>query len=112
MIILTIVLFALAAVFGVILITKLLSKKPLNKPVVYTHGLLAATALVLLIIYSIQNDGNYPRLSVIIFVVAAIGGFVLFINDYRKKPGPAYLAFIHGLAAVIAFVLLIVFALS
>jgi len=112
MIILTITLFSLAAILGLVLLTRLLSKKPLNRPVVYAHGLLAATGLVMLIYYSIQNSDHYPKFSIIIFVIAALGGFVLFINDFRKKPGPVFLAIIHAAAAVIAFLLLIVFVLS
>ncbi len=48
MLITTVLLFAIAAILGALLITKVFRKKKSPKPVVYTHGLAAAVALVLL----------------------------------------------------------------
>ena len=111
MLYLTITLFALSAVMGIIIALAIINKKPETpKTVVYAHGLLAATALALLLYYSFSNPDNYPKASIIIFVVAALGGFLLFFNDMRKKPGPVGLIVIHALAAVTAFGLLLVFA--
>jgi len=108
----SIVLFALAAVFGLIILAALLKKKETPKSVVYSHGLVAAAGLVILIVYGIQHPDSYPKLSIIIFVIAALGGFYLFFNDLRKKPGPVAVAIIHALAAVTAFVILLLFAFS
>lgn len=109
---LTIALFALAAVMGLIVALSILQKKPQTpKAAVYAHGALAAIALVLLIVYMVNNPDNYPKVSLILFIVAALGGFILFFNDMRKKPGPASLVVIHAVIAVTAFVLLLVFAL-
>ncbi len=77
----------------------------------YTHGLLVATALGLFIYYAVNNPDNYPKASLILFIVAALGGFILFANDMRKKPGPVALVAVHAIVAVVAFVLLLVFAL-
>lgn len=112
MIISSIVIFAAAAIFGLILLAKLLAKKSLPRPVVYTHGFFAATGLIVLLVYAFRYPDNYPFVSLIFFIVAALGGFILFYNDVRKKTGPVALAIIHGLAAVVAFLLLIVFALG
>ena len=104
-----IVLFALAAVLGLTILLALLKKKETPKPVVYSHGIVAAIGLILLIIYGVKNPGNFPKLSIIVFVIAAIGGFYLFFNDLNKKPGPIAVAVIHALAAVTGFVLLLLF---
>ncbi len=106
----SIALFALAALMGFRINTALVLKKETPKPIVYTHGILAVSALVLLVIYSTQNPERYPKTSLIIFVIAALGGFYLFFRDMKKKPGPVVIAVIHALAAVIAFVVLLLFA--
>ncbi|MFZ6009372.1 MAG: hypothetical protein ACOYXT_03420 [Bacteroidota bacterium] len=105
-------LFALAAVMGLTVAIAILSKKPETpKAAVYAHGALGATALVLLIVYMMNNPENYPQIALILFVVAALGGFILFYNDVsKKKPGPVGLVVIHALVAVTAFVLLLFFA--
>jgi len=106
-----IAIFAVAAVLGLIIASAIISKKPETpKAAVYGHGALAATALVLLLVYMYQNPDHYPQVSLILFVVAALGGFILFANDMRKKPGPVGLVVIHALVAVTAFVLLLLFA--
>ena len=105
-------LFALAAVLGLVIATAIFTKNPSTpKGAVYAHGIAAAAALVLLIVYAVNNPENYPKISIILFVVAALGGLVLFINDMKKKPGPSGLVIVHALAAVIAFILLLTFAL-
>jgi hypothetical protein len=105
--------FALAAVMGLIVATAIFTKKPATpKPVVIAHGLFGATGLILLIYYMMSNPDNYPKVSLILFVVAALGGFVLVYNDLgKKKPGPSSLVIIHALVAVTAFVLLLAFVL-
>ena len=82
----SIILFAIAAVFGIIILIALVSKKETPKTVVYAHGAVAAIALVLLIVYGIQHPDHFPKVSVIIFALAALGGFYLFFNDMKKKP--------------------------
>jgi hypothetical protein len=109
MLIASIILFTVAAIFGISIIIPLLQGKSPSKPFVFIHGGFAATALILLIIFSIDSPIS-PTASLVIFLIAAIGGFILLINDLRKKPGPKALAVIHALAAVTAFVILLIFA--
>jgi len=111
MLYLIIALFALAAVMGIIIAAAIFTKKPSTpKAAVVAHGLFAATALVLFIVYALNNA--YPQISLILFVVAALGGGVLLYNDIaRKKAGPFGLVVVHALVAVTAFVILLVFAL-
>ena len=104
-------LFALGAVMGLILATGIFKNPPsTSKPALVAHSLFVATALVLFIIYAVNNP-DYPQLSLILFVVAAVGGFYLVYNDLVKKsPGPRPVVIVHALVAVIAFVLLLVYA--
>jgi lysozyme family protein len=106
----SIALFAVAAVLGLIVLLALLKKKETPKPVVLAHGAVAAIALVLLIVYGVQHPDHFPKVSIIIFALAAIGGFYLFFNDMKKKPGPVSVAIVHALAAVAGFVVLLLFA--
>ena len=114
MLYLIIALFALGAVMGLIIATAIFTRNPPStpKPAVVAHALFVATALVLLIIFVVNNPNNSPTVSLILFVVAALGGFALVYNDLvRKKPGPKGLVVVHALVAVTAFVLLLVFVL-
>jgi hypothetical protein len=112
MIYVIITLFALAAVMGIIIAAAIFGNKPSTpKPAVVAHGLFGATALVLLIVFAMNNPMTYPKASLILFVIAALGGFLLLFNDLKKKPGPKGVVVIHALVAVTAFVLLLAFAL-
>lgn len=108
MLITTIILFALAATFGLVLITKVLRDEATPKPVVYTHGAAAALALVLLIIAYINQGDSMLMTSLLVFVVAALGGFVMFGRDLTQRTIPKWLAVVHALAAVTGFVLLLI----
>ncbi len=112
MLITSIVLFGLAAVLGVTILIPLLTGKPIIRPVAVVHGIFAATALIILIIFSINYSDNSNISSIILFIFAAIGGFILFVRDLSKKPGPKALALVHAAVAVIAFLILVVFALG
>ena len=104
MIYLAIALFAVSAVLGLTILVKWLTKKDASKGVIYSHGIVAAVALVLLIVYAVQNPGNFPKISIILFVVAALGGFYMFLRDLKKKTSPMAIAFTHALLAVGGFV--------
>lgn len=107
-----IVLFALGAVLGLSMLVKWLGKKGASKTVVYSHGLVGAIALVLLVIYSLQHPDNFPKASLILFVIAALGGFYLFFSSLKKETGSVGLALVHGLLAVCGFIALLLFAFA
>lgn len=109
MIIAAIVLFSLAALLGIFLLTFVLRGKATPKAVTFTHGPLAAAGLVLLIIYAFQHS-LAPFESLILFIIAAIGGFVLIARDLTSSSVPKWLALLHGLIAVAGFILLLKFA--
>jgi uncharacterized membrane protein HdeD (DUF308 family) len=110
MLVTAIILFALAAVVGLTLAVKILKKQETSKPVALAHGLVGATGLVVLIVYTMKSPAAFLTAAIVLLVVAAIGGGVLFANDLRKKPGPAALVIIHALAAVAAVVLILIVA--
>ena len=107
-----IALFAVSAVLGLAILLKWLSKKDASKAVIYSHGAVAATALIILVVYAIQNPSNFPKVSLGLFVVGALVGFYMFINDLRQKMSPMALAFAHALVAVAGFVGLLLFAFA
>jgi hypothetical protein len=102
-----VVLFALAALFGIILAAMHLKKNNAPISLALIHGLAAALGLVLLIIFVVQiASGGLPLTALIIFLIAAVGGFVLFALHLMGKSLPGGLIFLHGLAAVVAFIIL------
>lgn len=104
-----IVLFALAAGVGVLLLKDWLARKSPSRGAVYAHGALAATGLILFLVYALQNRSAYPQISLILFIIAALGGFYLFYSDITKKMAPVVIALIHALVAVGGFVTLLLF---
>ena len=107
MLIAAIVLFAIAAIFGLMNLMAILNTKDTSKGVVYTHGLFAALGLVLLIVYASSDGARNVTSSLALFVIAALGGFLLFGRDLMKKAGPKWLAVVHGLIAVAGFLMLL-----
>ncbi len=103
--------FALAAILGLLLLSYILRGKETPKGVAIGHGLLAATGLVLLIIYATSHTPR-PMESVVLFVIAATGGFIVFTRDMANKSLPKWLPVAHGLIAVAGFVFLLLFAFN
>ena len=104
-----VVLFALAALGGIILAALHLKRKSAPIPLALLHGLLAAAGLVLLIIAVVQMASAGPAgVALVIFIIAALGGFVLFAMHVTRKPLPEGLIVVHGLVAVVAFIVLLV----
>jgi hypothetical protein len=102
-----ILLFAVAAVFGLTLLVPVLQGQSPKRAFVFIHGGIAATALVLLVLEFMKAGNTVPQISVILFVAAALGGLILVTRDLQKKPIPKGLALIHASAAVIAFLILL-----
>lgn len=111
MLILSILLFAAAALLGIYLLSFILRNKETPKKVAFTHGPLAALGLVLLIIYSLTHQPA-PIISLVIFILAAMGGSMLLYRDLTGKPIPKWMAIGHGVTALIGFVFLIIFAIK
>ena len=106
------IVFAIAALGGATLaIMHFRGRAPLPMPLALLHGLLAASGLVLLIAAALTQPGfgGLALAALVIFVVAALGGFYLFAHHLRGKPLPSPVVVIHGGAAVVAFLLLLGF---
>lgn len=95
-------LFAFAAVIGIYLLSLVLRNKETRKGLALIHGAAAASALVLLIISAICHEGSRHLVAIILFTVAALGGFVLIARDLSGKKPPKWLAIVHGLTAATA----------
>jgi hypothetical protein len=112
MIYVSITLFALSALGGMYLLALVLQKKETPKFVAFIHGLFAATALVLLVVYACNNEHAGLTECIVLFVLAALGGSVLIVRDLTGRSLPKWLALGHGLIAVSGFVLLLVRAFA
>lgn len=107
------VLFALAAVGGLVLASQRLSGKPLpSLPLALVHGGAAASGLIALIVV-IANGGaaGGAKVGLALFLVAALGGFFLFSKHLRQAALPIPVVIVHAIVAVAGFVTLLVGAL-
>jgi hypothetical protein len=106
---LTVGLFAIAAIGGLTLAGMKFMGKELPIPLALLHGAFAAAGLVTLILNVVENRMNrLMDISLGLFVIAALGGFVLFSLQLMKKAQPASLIAVHGLVAVISFAVLLI----
>ncbi len=104
-----IAIFGMTAIIGIYLLSLILRDKKTPKGAAFVHGLFAVIGLIILIVYCVGNDPG-PIESIIAFVIAALGGFVLVYRDVTGKGVPKWLGIVHGLAAVIGYGFLIYFA--
>lgn len=104
-------LFAVAAVGGLTLAVLHFRKKTLPLGLALLHGVLGASGLVVLLL-AVMKGGAPAKASyaLVLFAVAALGGFYLFSFHLRKKLLPSPVVIIHALVAVTAFGLLLVAA--
>lgn len=109
MLITAILFFAVAAMLGIYLLSFVLQNKETPKAIAFTHGPLAVTGLVILIIYAFLYSPK-PIISIVIFTLAALGGLMLIFKDITGKPIPKWMAIGHGITAIIGFLFLLVFA--
>jgi len=108
------ILFAIAALGGVIMALMRFSGRdfpPLALAVI--HGLFAAAGLIALLLVAFgPGVATSVRIALLLFLGAAIGGFVLFSYHMKKRPLPISYIVVHGLVAVIAFLILIAAVMS
>src|SRR4051794_31847686 len=98
MLVLSVILFAVAALGGLVLGVLGLRQRNLPMWLSLIHGAVAAAGLVTLILGILQgNAGTLLIVSLVLFVIAALGGFVLFSYHLRGKPHPKGLIVIHAL---------------
>lgn len=103
--------FFLAVFFGLIVFIQLACDRPSFKPAVFLHGLVAILGLGCLIAYTVMHAGAKPIASVIVLVLAALGGLTLLSFDLRQKAIPKLLLVLHPLAALTGVALLVYYIL-
>ena len=107
------VVFAIAAVGGVVLALHVLRGKFAPWALSLVHALLGATGLALLILVVFQGlRGSLVVWSLAAFLVAALGGFYLASAHLRKRLPPAIAVVGHASLAVVGFVLLLIAVLG
>lgn len=109
MLVYSIALFAVAAVFGLYLISRVFADRLPPLSAALLHGLFAASGLLILLYAAFLDPGAAPTPVLVaagLLVVAALGGFVLVGHHLRGKLPPKPLAGIHALAAVAGFLTL------
>lgn len=103
------VLFAIAALGGAIMAAMRLRGRelpPLGLALV--HGLFAAAGLIALLIVVVgHTTSTQAVVAVVGFIIAALGGFFLFSYHLRRRALPVSLVLIHGVIAVISFIVLL-----
>jgi hypothetical protein len=97
----TIVLFLVAALGGLLMATGIFKGTQPKVPLAVGHGALAATALVLALLLTVAH-GAAPILKygIAVLVLAALGGFFLLSFHLRGKPHPRAVVVLHALLAV------------
>ncbi|HYD11227.1 MAG TPA: hypothetical protein VEC11_00100 [Allosphingosinicella sp.] len=108
MLIYSVILFALAALFGLYLISKVFAASLPGWPPVILHGLFAASGLLILL-YAAFVAGPAPTaviVAALLLLVAALGGFALLSFQLRQQVPPKPMAAVHALGAVAGFLTL------
>jgi hypothetical protein len=113
MLVVGIIFLLLAGLFGSILFRAVFKNKKTPKPVVFLHGSVAFFAILVLVGYIAAGHTDTLLItSLVLFLLAAMGGFYMFSYDMRKKPIPKAVALIHPVIAIAGFICLIVFVLQ
>ena len=103
-----VIVFAVAAVGGLVLALHVLRGKFAPWPLSLLHAGLGATGLVLLLLVVQQGlAGSLAAWSLGLFVVAALGGFYLASLHKRQVLPPKGVVVLHALLAVSGFGLLL-----
>jgi hypothetical protein len=104
MLTIALIVFAVAAVGGLVLALHVLRGKFAPWPLSLLHAALGATGLVLLLLAVLQGlAGSLAAWALGLFVVAALGGFYLASLHRRQVLPPKGVVVLHALLAVSGF---------
>ena len=106
MLVITLIVFLIGAAFGIFLLRCILKNKNTPKPLAIVHGSFGVCGILLLLGYTLFIS-HHAIISLILFILAAIGGYVLFWRDITGKPLPHAFIFGHALLAIVALGFLI-----
>ncbi|SES94342.1 hypothetical protein SAMN05216326_10779 [Nitrosomonas marina] len=103
-----IVIFAIAAIGGVFMATKVLSGQLAPWPLSIVHALLGATGLIMLIMIVLEGSAAGAVTAALgLLVVAALGGFYLASLHMKQVVAPKNVVIIHAGVAVVGFLILL-----
>ena len=106
---LAVLLIAVAAVFGLYMaVQHFKGRTPPKVGVAIVHGLLAVSGVIVLLLGVWEiGFGTAHTWALVLFGVAALGGLYLVSHHMRQRPLPNGVIVIHGLVAVVAFLVLL-----
>lgn len=108
MLLYAILVFAIAAIGGLVLAASVLRGRLAPWTISLLHALLGASGLVLLILLVLKGDGaGRLTAALALLVLAALGGFFLASFHLRKQVAPKAVVFVHGGVAVVGFLTLL-----
>ncbi len=104
-----ILLFSLAMMLGLYLVYIGVRQHRGSPVLALTHASMASLALILLIVQIFSETATYKlyNFSAFLFVLALIGGVLLFSLREGRKPPAMFLVMLHAVMALIALYLLI-----
>lgn len=104
-----VLLIALGAVLGLYMaVQHFKGRTPPKAGVAIMHGLLAVSGVIVLLLGVWEiGFGTAHTWALLLFGVAALGGLYLVSHHMRQRPLPNGVIVIHGLVAVIAFLVLL-----
>lgn len=102
------IIFAVAALGGLVLASSVLRGRLAPWAISILHAALGATGLVILILVVLQGSAPGRVTAALgILVLAALGGFYLASIHLRKQVAPKTAVFVHAGVAVIGFLTLL-----
>ena len=104
-----VLIFAIGAVGGLVMATRVLRNQLAPWALSLLHAALGATGLVLTAIVVLGKTGDVPKIvpiALLILVVAALGGFFLASFHARRQLPSRAIVFTHAGLAVVGFLLL------
>ncbi len=102
------IVFAIAAVGGLVLASRVLRGHLAPWAISILHALLGASGLILLILTVVQGQAPARATAALaILILAALGGFFLASIHLRGRVAPKAVVFVHAGVAVIGFLTLL-----
>ncbi len=106
MLVYAVIVFAVAALGGLVLASSVLRGKFAPWGLSLLHAALGATGLILVLLAVVKGSEGAIAAALIILLVAALGGFYLASMHLRKSIPPKGVVVIHAALAVTGFVIL------
>jgi hypothetical protein len=107
LLVMALVLLILGTPFGFNILTAILKNKHTPKSKVIYHTILETTGFIFLLIAVLIGQRNpLVLISLALFIISAIFGFMVLYIDYLKKPIPKLLAILHAIFGFMALVIL------